>query len=410
MCEKLCFRWFMVKRSVNLIWPMLFVGLSFSSLSQVQYKSMLRLPDTGQSMSYTTTFGEDNDYNIFPPAFTHHGDGTVTDTITGLMWQQLDGGEMTFENSQIYCNNLTLGGYTDWRLPNIYEAFSILNHQNVNPPLDLTYFSSSLADYWWTNDNQVNDPAKIWVTNAGGGIGNHPKTETLSAGGNKRFHVRAVRDVNQPMFIANRFIDNGNNTLTDQLTELTWQVNSSSDTMTWEQALIYANTLSLNGKSWRLPNVKELQSINDATLVHPCLNPLFGDVLSKKYWSSTSLPNQSTKAWYADTEYGITTYDFKTSRHFVRCVSENPSLAQMNKIDDQRATIYPNPFEDQLTVLLPSSKAVTFLLMDHTARTLYKTILTGSTNLFLDNLTQGVYTFQIQTEAGENQQGVIIKQ
>jgi len=48
---------------------------------------MLRLPDTGQTTSYTSTFGEDNDYTIYSPYFTLNGNGTVTDTITGLMWQ-----------------------------------------------------------------------------------------------------------------------------------------------------------------------------------------------------------------------------------------------------------------------------------------------------------------------------------
>jgi len=50
--------------------------------------TLLRLPDTGATSGYTTTFGEDNDYNFFVPYFTLNGNGTVTDTITGLMWQQ----------------------------------------------------------------------------------------------------------------------------------------------------------------------------------------------------------------------------------------------------------------------------------------------------------------------------------
>ena len=46
-----------------------FLGLFISSFcySQQVTQSMKRLPDTGQKLSYTNTFGEDNDYNIKPP-------------------------------------------------------------------------------------------------------------------------------------------------------------------------------------------------------------------------------------------------------------------------------------------------------------------------------------------------------
>ena len=92
--------------------------LLFSAAIDAQpvLKTMMRLPDTGQTTSYTTTFGEDADYNFNIPFFILNGNGTVTDTITSLMWQQTDGGEMTNANAIIYCNTLTLGGYTDCRI------------------------------------------------------------------------------------------------------------------------------------------------------------------------------------------------------------------------------------------------------------------------------------------------------
>ena len=110
--------------------------ISFISFAQSVSKTMLRLPDTGETTKYTTTAGEDADYSINPPYFTINGDGTVTDTVTGLMWQQTDGGEMTIENARIYVDSLTLGGHSDWRLPSAFESFSILNEQHVNPAVD----------------------------------------------------------------------------------------------------------------------------------------------------------------------------------------------------------------------------------------------------------------------------------
>lgn len=331
------------------------LSIFFSSFSQSVTKTMLRLPDTGETSGYTSTFGEDNDYTIYPPSFLLNGNGTVTDTITGLMWQQDDGGEMTIENALLYCDTLTLAGFSDWRLPHTHESFSILNHQYSNPALDAAVFIPTQAEYWWTSDRQANDSNKIWVTNAGGGIGNHLKTETISAGGIKRFHTRAVRDITVPPVITNHFTDNGDGTITDNLTNLIWQQNPYPDTLTWEQALMYADTLSLTGISdWRLPNIKELQSINDESLINPSLNTNYFIVSGvKKYWSSTTLPNQTTKAWYLYTQFGITTYDFKTLKHNLICVRGNQNNAtEINEspISGYNLIAYPNPFSSTLQV------------------------------------------------------------
>jgi hypothetical protein len=329
-----------------------FTSIIFSTInlvSQSVSKTMLRLPDTGQTSGYTTTFGEDNDYTINAPFFVVNGNGTVSDTLTGLMWQQADGGEMTIENATTYCSTLSLGGYSNWRLPSAHEAFSILNHQNNNPALNTTVFTTSTAEYWWTSDKQANDNAKIWCTNAGGGIGNHPKTETISAGGVKRFHTRAVRTISTPTIVPNHFTDNGNGTTTDNLTNLIWQKIIYSDSLTWENALTYADTLTINGNAdWRLPNIKELQSINDETIINPSINTSYFSTSNiNKYWSSTTLPNQTTRAWYLDTHFGITTYDTKTVKHSVICVRGNLNAATgiIEKLSNVNSElIYPNPF------------------------------------------------------------------
>ena len=323
-----------------------------TSYSQNVEKTMIRLPDTGQNQSYTNTFGEDNDFNIYMPYFTINGNGTVTDTITGLMWQQGDGGEMTIENAQTYCANLSLGGYTDWRLPNAHESFSILNHQNANPAMNTTVFPATQAEYWWTSDRQFNDSSKVWVTNAGGGIGNHPKAETISAGGTKKFHARAVRDITAPVMVPNHYTDNGNGSITDNLTQLVWQKVPFADSLSWEQALSYADTLTLAASSdWRLPNIKELQSINDERRINPSLNNTFFSVSAPgKYWSSTTLPNQTTKAWYLNTQFGITTYDQKTVKHYILCVRGNQVPTGKDEKYVKTLAIYPNPFTSSIYV------------------------------------------------------------
>ena len=316
-------------------------------LAQPVIKTMKRLPDTGENTSYTTTFGEDNDYTINAPYFTILSSGVVLDTVTSLMWQQVDAGEMTIDKAIVYCDTLSLAGFTNWRLPSAHEAFSILNHQYANPSLLSTVFPVSLAEYWWTADRQYNDTNKIWATNAGGGIGNHPRTETISAGGTKKFYVRAVRDVVSPTTVANAFTDNGNQTITDNLTQLVWQKNPRIDSMTWEDALQYADTFQLAGYTdWRLPNIKELQSINDEKRGSPSINKtFFPTAITGKYFSSTTLPNQTTKAWYLDTQYGITTYQYKTVKLNVILVRGDGTITTgVNSIQHKIETIIvPNP-------------------------------------------------------------------
>ena len=322
------------------------LGAFHYTLAQSVQKTIKRLPDTGQTTSYTTTQGEDADYNINPPFFINNSNGTITDTVTGLMWQQVDGGEMTFDKATTYASNLVLGGYSDWRMPSILELNSLLNHDKNNPALNTVYFTATAAQYWWSGQKQLNDATKAWAANAGGGIGNHPISETVSAGGAKKFHVRAVRDISTPATITTRFIDNKNGTTTDQLTGLIWQ-QIPTDSMTWEQALITAENLVSGGSSqWRMPNIKELQSISEVTISNPSISKTyFSGISIAWYWSSTSLANQSTRAWYLDTQFGITTQALKTNKLrllAVRSVTTVTSMSTLSKAKES-LSIYPNP-------------------------------------------------------------------
>ena len=306
---------------------------------------------------------------------------------------------MPIENAVIYCSTLTLAGYTDWRLPNAHESFSILNHQNVNPSLDNTVFPTSLAEYWWTSDRQPNDSSKVWVTNGGGGVGNHPKTETISAGGLKHFHTRAVRDIHPTSIIPNHFSDNLNGTVTDNLTDLIWQKNSMNDSLTWEDALVKADTMLLAGyNDWRLPNIKELQSINIEQIMNPSINTTyFTNIGINKLWSSTSLPNQTTKAWYLDTKYGVTTYQTKTSKQkviFVRSTQNLTTNTLENNLLSELNNVFPNPFTTSIS--LPKHlDGITTVLLNNLGEIIY-----SGQNIQLQDfskLSVGVYFLKVNS-------------
>lgn len=378
----------------NKIFFLLFISIQVSAQT---FKTMIRLPDTGANTSYTNTFGEDNDYNINIPIFINNSDGTITDTVTGLMWQGLDGGEMRIENAIAYCDTLTLGGFTNWRLPTAQESFSILNMQNVNPAINTTYFPNNNAEYWWTSERQANDTNKIWVTNAGGGIGNHQRTETVSAGGTKKFQVRAVRDVQAVPIVIAHFTDNGDSTITDNLTNLVWQKFPNTTAQSWEQALAYSENLTLaNTTDWRLPNIKELQSLNDETVIQPSVTlPYFQNIGVKKYWSSTSLPNQTTKAWYWDTQFGITTYDIKTNLNYVVCVKTKSTIATSITSLDSRNTIEvsPIPFSNFIHIKnIQPDKVISLINLQ--GKIIYCGMEIEKQNF--SNLTTGMYFLKIE--------------
>lgn len=368
-------------------------------------KSMLHLPDAGQTKSFTSTFGEDNDYSLNMPFYKDNGNGTITDTITGLMWQKMDFGEISFENASKYCDTLTLGGYTDWRLPTPLEGFSILNLQNTNPAINTTFFPKSLAEYWWTNKVQFNDPSKVWVTNAGGGIGNHLKTETISAGGTKNFFVRAVRDVTNPTLLTNRFSKNNDGTITDLATNLEWQQTPDVQAKTWEDALVYAENLTFASKSdWRLPSIRELQSINDENYGSPSVNSAYFNLLNtqRKFWSSTTLiAKDATKAWFWDTQFGITTYDLKTNANYVLCV-RNADVGQVAGLTSKpesiiTTAIYPNPANEVLLIQNENGDLLQYVITNVLGEIFYSgEISTPTSSINTTHLPEGYYFLQLQ--------------
>jgi len=364
------------------------------SFSQSTKKTMKRLPDTGQNMSYTTTFGEDNDYNINPQFFIDHGNGTLTDTITGLVWQQTDGGDMTFGNAATYCDTLTLGGYNNWRLPNAREAFSILNHQNYNPALNPTLFKNASAEYWWTCDSPFSNTTQIWCITSEGGLIIKKRTESLGAGGKDKIHVRAVRDAKTPEILKNRFITNSNNTITDKLTGLIWEQIPNPNSNYWEQALLYAENLITGGfTDWRLPNIKELQSLNSDNTSNSSIDrEIFKSINTNKYWSSTSLSYQSSKAWYMSTSLGTTSHDDKTNTNYFICVRDGQTMSAIKKIIIKNIEVFPNPFTSTIN-LKGNNENERFEILNHIGQIIFsgKEIETQDFSL----LPNGVYVLKI---------------
>lgn len=124
----------------------------------------------------------------------------VVDTRTGLVWQDepytaseatayganTESGKVLYwANAITYCENLTLGGYADWRLPNINELKSIRDMGRSSPAIDTT-FANTASDGYWSSTTYVAGTTYAWfVYFDNGHVGNNDKTVS--------FYVRCVR-------------------------------------------------------------------------------------------------------------------------------------------------------------------------------------------------------------------------
>jgi hypothetical protein len=99
-------------------------------------------------------------------SYSNNGDGTVTDNVTGLMWQQavaVPSATYTWANAVAYCPTLTLAGHSDWRLPTQIELMSIVDLGQSNPSINSTYFPSTPSNYFWSSSPVAGSPSDAWV-------------------------------------------------------------------------------------------------------------------------------------------------------------------------------------------------------------------------------------------------------
>jgi hypothetical protein len=106
--------------------------------------------------------------------YVNNGNGTVTDTYTGLMWQQeTTDNTMTWEQALSYCENSTLAGYSDWRLPNKKELRSLLDYSRYNPAINTTYFPDTVSSFYWSSTTYASYTNYAWGVNFSYGHDNH---------------------------------------------------------------------------------------------------------------------------------------------------------------------------------------------------------------------------------------------
>lgn len=316
--------------------------------------------DTGQATCYDDSdaiscpasgesfYGQDTQYSGNQPSYTDNGDGTVTDNVTGLMWQKSadrdgDGDinaadKLTYDEALAWASLQTTGDYIDWRLPTIKELYSLILFSGVDPSgyegtdtsglvpfiddetFDFAYGDTSAGERIIDAQYASSNLYKANTSGDGGGTlfgvnfaDGRIKGYGLSLfGTDKTFFVMYVRD--NTHYGQNSFLDNGDGTITDKATSLMWDQNDSGSGLNWEEALAWVETQNapqyLGYNDWRLPNAKELQSIVDYsrspdTTGSAAIDPMFnatsitneaGEADYPSYWTGTTHANWSEQS------------------------------------------------------------------------------------------------------------------
>jgi hypothetical protein len=164
-----------------------------------------KIPDTGQTTSYTNTFGEDSDYNINPQSYTKlDANGTaladsagqwamVKDNVTGLIWENKtnDGGIHDKQNRYTWydpnpatnggdagtagngtdtkdyidaLNAANFGGFENWRLPTVMELSMLVNSNipDTGPAINTAYFQNTMSSVYWSSTTFAGYPDYAW--------------------------------------------------------------------------------------------------------------------------------------------------------------------------------------------------------------------------------------------------------
>lgn len=127
--------------------------------------------------------------------------GLATDSATGLVWQDepytqvektaydknTNNGKVgNWEYSKEYCENLTLGGYGDWRLPNIYELLTLIDNTKSKEPYVIEGIKNIVSKGYWSSASHAFDTSLVGFLNFSNGDGSwYYKTDS--------YYVRCVR-------------------------------------------------------------------------------------------------------------------------------------------------------------------------------------------------------------------------
>jgi hypothetical protein len=239
----------------------------------------------------------------------------VVDRVTGLMWQRAVGPDSyAWDQAKAYCDCLALGDHDDWRLPTRIELVSIVDFAKGDPAVDGDAFPSSPSDYFWTSSLVAGSSDVAFYLYFFDG-------NTHSMGKDTTYRARCVRSNGSAVGSAPSFTLPGDGTVVDEKTKLTWQRDVDPVVRTWSDAKTYCETLALAGGGFRLPNMKELQTLIDEGAADPAIDAAaFPGTPSESFWASTPLAADASESWFVSFYNGIAYTSVVDRMYRTRCV------------------------------------------------------------------------------------------
>lgn len=236
----------------------------------------------------------------------HAPELTVEDRLTGLTWLRdanAPGYPLTWrEGGEFidYMNARGHAGHDDWRMPDRRELFSLVSYEHTNPALPAGHpFANVFSGWYWTATWSAMHPAQAWHVQLSGGRmfwGTRTGYELVwpVRGSSPVLPVTGAGDAVNAPWPEPRLVRQGHAVL-DALTGLTWTASAdiAHGPTGWADAFAAVGQLNrdrLAGiDTWRLPTIRELESLVDASRHSPALpedHPF--DRPAEAYWSSTN--------------------------------------------------------------------------------------------------------------------------
>ena len=264
---------------------------------------------------------------------------SVVDLRTGLEWfKDASQPEFPLSWNEIFAyvqemNQTGRYGHADWRVPNRRELFSLISLEQINPALPAGHpFFNVFTSYYWTSTTCSPLPDQAWYIHLGGarvfkGLKKAsymlwplrtarpgeripiPRTGQRSCA-NQQGQTVSCRDTGQDGELQlglpapePRFREQGA-TVVDRLTGLIWTRNAdgAQGTVSWEEAFECVARLNQEGlqgvTNWRLPSIRELESLVDMAYHSPALPRAHPFVqVQEHYWSGTTSRYDRNYAW-----------------------------------------------------------------------------------------------------------------
>jgi hypothetical protein len=238
-----------------------------------------------------------------PQRYSLDGD-RITDEVTGLVWQrdaEQGGRGIAFEGASTLCE----AHGEAWRLPTAIELISLIDFTQPSPTVAPDV--GSPLQYFWSSTLLAGDPSRAWTVYFGDG---HSSDGTITA----RDSVRCVREP-EPQ-APTRHYEVVAGTIRDTLTGLLWRERHASEKYDFAGASSHCATLG-----FRVPSMKELQTLVDRTRVRPSIDArFFPDTPSEPFWSSSLVADNPELAWSVSFELGRSEQTAVGSEFYVRCV------------------------------------------------------------------------------------------